>query len=267
MAFADLDAFKTALGSQREITAVNAAGTVIAGRTYDLWVQGLPAGVAPTASVVPTNATVGALGQADGGTGALTVMGARMSALNAGNYIICDRLVHSGGLSGIVTTAQTTNLPTAALTRYTSGEGVMIGLTLYSNTGSTATTVTAVYTNQAGTGSRVTTAVVFGSTGFNAAPRMILLPLQAGDSGVQSVQSVTVLATTGTAGNFGVTLFKPLFVICVDPHSGILPAAGYITGATFGGFPEIVDGACLFPILISGGANSSAAGALLLAEH
>ncbi len=267
MAFADLDAFRDALRAQRDLVSINCAGTVIAGRPYDLWAQSFPAGVAPTAAVVPTNATIGALGQADGGAGQLAIIGARMSCRNPGAYIICDRLAHSGGLSGIVAGAQVTNLPTPALTRHTSGDGVMIGLTIYTAIGSTATTVTVSYTNQDGVSGQVSTAVVMGSTGFNAAQRMILIPLAPGDTGVRAVASVSLVATTGTAGNFGVTLFKPQYAILVDTQSGILPAAGYITGNTFGGIPEVADGACLFPLLISGGVNSSAAGALLLAEH
>lgn len=267
MPFADLDAFRLAFSSQREIISIQCAGTVIAGRPYDLWTQSFPAGVAPVAAVVPTNDTVGALGQRNGGAGALAIIGARMSALNAGTYIICDRLAHSGGLSGTAAGAQVTNLPSAALTRYTTGDGVMIGLTIYTAIGTTATTVTVSYTNQAGASGQISTAVVIGSTGFNAVSRMILIPLAAGDTGVRAVASVTLAGTTGTVGNFGVALFKPLYAVCVDAHSGILPAAGYITGNTFGGIPEIVDGACLFPVLISGGVNSSAAGALLLGEH
>ena len=45
---------------------------------------------------------------------------------------------------------------------------------------------------------------------FAGESRVIPLALQDGDTGVQSVQSVTVLATTGTAGNFGIVIAKPI---------------------------------------------------------
>ena len=42
---------------------------------------------------------------------------------------------------------------------------------------------------------------------------MYQVPLQSGDKGVRSVQSVTLSSTTGTAGNFGITLMKRIATI------------------------------------------------------
>jgi len=268
MAITGLAEYKSKLSNQRELISINiGSSTTVAGRVYDTWVRGLPAGVVPTTSVVPTNLTLGSLGQQNAGTGLQTsILGGRISALNPGNYIVADRLCHSGGLSGIVTGAQTTNLPTAALTRYTSGDGVMLGITLYGAVGSTATTITATYTNQAGTGSRVTPTVGFGGTGFREVDRLFLLPLQEGDTGVRSVESVTIAASTATAGNFGVTLFKPLYVLCNDESSGVI-STGYITGKNAGGVPVIENDACVFVIAISQSTNAAGSGALILAEN
>lgn len=269
MALADLAEYKAALGAQRDINGINVASiATLAGRWYDLWTVTPPVGVAPTAPVVPTRATAGALGQENPGGGqAKAIVAVRFSALNPGQYMLIDRLSHSGGLSGTVAGASTTNLPTAALTRYTNGAGVMLGLTIYSAVGATGTTVTATYTNQDGAGSRVTPLVAMGGTAFREAGRMILLPLQAGDSGVRSVESVALTATTATAGAFGVTLFKPVYVICVPDGSGVLPAGGYLTGSTFGGIPDVVDDSCLSLLYCGQGTNASAAGAVLFAEH
>lgn len=269
MAITDLAQYKDELSAQRDLNGINVATlTTVAGRWYDLWTVTPPIGVAPTTAVAPTRTTTGALGQENAAGGSQkSILGVRFSALNPGNYLVVDRLSHQGGLSGTVTTAQTTNLPTAALTRYTSGEGVMLGLTIYTLIGTTATTVTASYTNQAGTAGRTTTAVVFGGTAFREAGRMVLLPLQAGDTGVRAVASVTVLATTGTAGNFGVTLVKPLYQICVPDGSGVLPAGGFLSGSTGGGLPAIVDDSCLSFLCCSQGVNAQAAGALLFSEN
>ena len=242
---------------------------VSAGRPSDLWTVNNPTvGAAPSTAVVPTSATAGALGQLDGGTGRLSIIGAKWGTLALGSLIIADRLSHQGGLSGIVTTAQTTNLPTAALTRYTTGEGVMLGLSVYTAVGATATTVTASYTNSDGTSGRTTPAVAFGGTNFGtAAGRLILLPLQSGDRGVRSVESVTVAATTGTAGNFGVVLFKPLVSInvdCADQYSST--PSDMISGRLAGLAPEVLDGACLFGICITNAASYKGSGHLILSE-
>lgn len=267
MPITDLANYKSLLGTPPEILDITCGAlTVIAGRSYDLWASSLPAGVAPTAAVVPTNATTGAMGQQNGGTGELGIIGARFNAVNAGSYMLCDRLAHSGGLSGTVATAQTTNLPTPSLTRYTSGEGVRVGITIYTQIGTTAATVTVTYTDQDGNGSQVSPTVAIGATGFREAGRMIMIPLAVGDTGVRSVESVTLNVTTGTAGNFGVTLFKPLYTIIASDISGVVQG-GFITGNTVGGIPEIVDNACLFPICISAGTSSAGCGALRIAEY
>lgn len=269
MAIPDLDAYKLALSDARQINPLNiGSSTVLAGRLYDLWRTAAPIGAVPGAAVAPDRTLLGALGQENPGAGSdLGIVGARFSSLNPGNYIIADRVSHQGGLSGIVTTAQTANLPTAALTRYTSGEGVWAALTIYTQIGTTATTVAVSYTNEAGTSGRVSPLVQLGATGFREANRCIVLPRQDGDLGVRSVESVTVTATTGTAGSFGVTLFRPLFVLCVSDTSGVLSASGLITGSTFGGVAEIEDDACIFPLSITAGTNAVGSGALILEGH
>ena len=229
------------------------------------WVDGFalpPVAVVPTTAAACTRTTgastvlqVGALGQQNGGSGALRLVSGRnghiaQAAGNGFSTILCDRLSHQGGLSGTAGGAQTTNLPTAALTRYTDGVGVWIGLTIHTVVGTTGTTVTASYTNQAGTAGRTTVATVFGGTNFREPGRMLHLPLQAGDTGVKSVESVTLAASTTTVGNFGVVLFKPLVPIVVLHASYLSTMDPFLN---MGGFlPEIVDDACLFPIFTSG---------------
>jgi hypothetical protein len=268
MAIADLDAYQTALGSGREIVPLNIiTSNVRAGKPYDLWRTSAPLGAIPTTAVVPDNNTLGALGQRDAGSGLQnSIIGYRLSAFNPGVYVICDRLAHSGGLSSTTTGEQTTNLPTPTLTRHTSGVGVMIGLTIYTVVGGTATTVSVRYTNQGGTGSRTTPLMQFGAAGFREVNRMILLPLQDDDSGVKSVEGVTLTATTGTVGNFGVTLFKPLYTICVESLSGV-SSGGFVTGLSAGGIPAVENGACLFPISICSSSNAACSGTIILDEN
>lgn len=268
MPLLNLDEYKQGLQGQRQLVPINliSAGTV-AGRVYDGWRALAPQGNLPAVAEVPDINNQAALLNLNAGGGLNTgILGARFNSIAPTNLIICDRLVHSGGLDGTVTTAQTTNLPTSALTRATDGLGVMIGLTIYTAVGSTGTTVSASYTNQDGTPGRTTPLVQFGATGHREANRLIILPYQEGDLGVLSVESVTVTATTGTAGNFGVTLFKPLYVVAVTDASSVLSSAGFITGSTFGGVPIVPTDACLFPVVIVAGGNLAGSGALLVDE-
>lgn len=243
-AFADLDEYVASLRGPRELQQFfKTALTTAAGRPYSSWGVAALNGATPTAAAVPTNATTGSLGQENAGSESLYCVGGCLSSSFGGHFVLHDRLSHQGGLSGIVTTAQTTNLPTAALTRYTSGDGVMAALQIYSQIGTTATTVSVSYTNQAGTSGRTSPPVAFGGTGNREVARLILIPLAAGDTGFRSVESVTVTATTGTAGAFGVVLFKPLQTFCMDTALGQV-AFDLLSGGMIG-MPDIPDNACL----------------------
>ena len=137
--------------------------------------------------------------------------GVDITALNAGTILVYDRVWSCSGFSGTVTTAQTvTGFPT--LTRPDSnGTGLEIWIECYTATGATASNITVQYTNQAGTSGRntVSTAHLISMP----ANRMYQVPLQSGDTGVRSVQSVTMSSTTGAAGNCGVTLMERIATI------------------------------------------------------
>jgi len=254
VAIANLAAYQDRLqGLYQKVRFTKAAVTTVAARSYSSWLSGTfpAAGVAPTTAAVPTNATAGSLGQIDcaGSTQRLLRLILQTAGATGGMITIADRLSHQGGLSGIVAGAQTTNLPTAALTRQTTGDDVLLGIEVYTAVGATGTTISASYTNQAGTATRTTPLTTFGGTGFNAISRIIFLPLQVSDSGVRAVASVSVTATTGTAGAFGVTLAYPLVSI---PVEDVTMPMGLDEEGLFGfgtWFPQIVDGACLFFIL------------------
>lgn len=231
--------------------------TTAAGRAYSFWVTAPLGGTAPTTAAAPTSATTGSMGQVDS-SGVQRLAQVAASLGNSGYLLIADRLSHQGALSGTVTTAQTTNLPTSALTRYTDGVGVMAALEIHTQIGTTQTTVTASYTNEGGTSGQTTTATAIGGTGFREAQRLILLPLQSGDAGVRSVESVTVASTTGTAGAFGVVLFRPLFGMVV-PGIGTQQMLFDSVQSMSCMMPTIVNGACLFYIFI---ANTTASGIL-----
>lgn len=124
--------------------------------------------------------------------------------------LLIDALSHQGGLSMNTASEQTTNLPTAALTRYTDGVGVMIGVHVISGGNSTDFTLTASYTDQDGNAGQTATVYVTDTPSLGS---FYIAQLAAGDTGARSVESVTVSVATGSAGNLSIVLFKPLAII------------------------------------------------------
>lgn len=190
-----------------------AAAANVAGKWTSLWnYDGQPSdGAAPGAVANPTNATAGALKQTDAGGGRQKyLLGICAGNISAGTLMLYDRLLHISGFSGTNTGAQTVG---STLTRSTGGDDNLIFAEIYTAVGSTATTITASYTNTTPTAGRTTQAEVFGAAGAAEAQRMIPLSLQQGDTGVTAVASCTVLASTLTAGNFGITIGRPIALI------------------------------------------------------
>lgn len=214
-------------------------------RLYSLW----SSGPFPTAGATPPTGSGEAPGQSTTGALKFAAAGAGKS-LYLADYIIdstvanlaigiYDRLVHTSGLVGNVTTEQV--IDTAALTRNTSGEGVELWIETYTNSPiPNATSVTVNYTNQDGTTGRTTT---FAATGGNGTAGGILtVPLASGDTGVRAVHSVTLGASSGVAGSFGVTLVRRI-AECWNNISG-LNGAGREDWSDLG-LPVIDADACL----------------------
>lgn len=180
------------------------------------------------------------------GAGTTRILGARVnpSGLSGVSLFFCDYLAVSGGMSGIDVTEQTTNLPSAALTRHTSGEGVKSAIRINATVGTTNVVATVSYTNQSGTAGRTGTTYV-GATGFREVGRILPITLEGGDTGVRSVESVTLSATTGAAGNFGILLYKPLAMMCLNNAEGANVIDAVSSGGFIGAFAEVDDDACL----------------------
>lgn len=269
MAIANLNAFRTHLESGIAETFVGTLATLVNLRVSSLYRLVVAPGqtAAPGAPSTPTaldNTNVGALNRLIPSQSPSNVYGVGFRIFNGNSscvYFVIDRLSHMGGLSGIVTTAQTVN--TATLTRHTSGLGVYAAIEVYGVIGTTVTTVTMTYTNSDGIGSRVSPAMTFGGTGFGAGTggvhRFIIIPLQDGDKGVQSVQSVTLAGTTGTAGNFGITLFKPLGTV-VAPSQTDQPL-NLLSGGIIN-IPQIEQTACISLLSVNATGDTNAYGAI-----
>lgn len=201
--------------ARRRFSFTKNSVTVVAGRFESSFLTAPLAGTTPTTAVVLDRTTAGNLHQipqpfSTGGSN-LWIAELELSAaavVGCTAAMLIDRLSHQGGLSGTVTTEQTTNLPTAALTRYTSGAKVMAAIQIYTAIGATPVTVTIRYTNQAGTANQVSQPLSIPAS--LPAETVLIFALADGDTGVRSVEGLTLSGTTGTAGNFGVVLFMPL---------------------------------------------------------
>lgn len=244
MALSDYAAYRAARPYTTVLFGKNNLNT-IDGRCYSRWVSNPLGGVAGTTPVALDATSVGAL---KGNPINLDtwVKVVTCASHGAGTVVVCDRLCHQGGLDGTVVSTQTTNFPTATLPRYTDGVGVMAAVEVITAIGTTATTYSISYTNSSGTSGRTSPLQTIGGASDRGVQLFVLTPLQIGDIGIRSVESLTLTGTTGTAGNMGVTLFKPLFSIPMYPlaRSSRLDAVRHL-GAMFERIPA---NACLFVI-------------------
>lgn len=264
MAIATVAALKSAFLSGREQTAFSmTTRAVVVGRTYSGWKDVVPAAATPTTAAVVTRATAGAFGQQNADTGQLSLIAATLGSAQPGVYWIVDRLIEHGGLDATLTSGQTTNLPTPTLPARASGFPVWMALEIYTQLGSTATTVTVAYTT--GAGSRTTPAVAFGGVTHREVARLILLPLADGNA-MTTVDSVTLAGSTDTAGNFGVTLLRPILAVCVDAH-GCAEQVDLLTGRGGGGIPVIPDDACLALMAVGTTTTCKAQGVITTVEN
>ena len=262
MPIADYPTFQTLLANPSQNVPIskvhtNGATSVASHLCNSLWLAtGYPAaGSTPGASAVCTNATAGAMPLINGAGTDLRAWLSRvgcqtnLGAVGKVGLQLCDRLVHMGGLDATNTSAQTVS--TSALTRSTSGVNVIAGLEIYTSIGVTQTTVTASYTNDNGVSGQTSQPIQIGGTGDGVAGRIFPLSLAAGDRGVQAVSSLTLAGSTGTVGNFGITLYKPISpVIPVDLES----PTSFHPLLDCGGYAPLIDAnACLFWIAYSAG--------------
>ena len=174
---------------------------------------------------------------------------------------IHDRLMHMGGLSGTVTTAQTVNLDLAANLASVNldarkGDANFSDLSWwaewYTDTGGTAVTMTVAVTYNDGTSGNLTG---FSLAATRRASYMVplngLIPAAAAGKFIRDIDTVTLSATTGTAGNFGFTATRHRATIG-------LPLANKAEERDWAalGLPEIHNDSCLFLIQVASTTNT-----------
>jgi hypothetical protein len=202
------------------------------------------------------------------------IYGSAASAVSTavpGVLMLVDLQGYYPGIS--LSTSTQTLLGTPTL-RYPNGDGLKIFPVVTTATGADTPTLSISYTNQSGSSTRslshglvMPASAVAGTlyhyvpsaTGFGASP---FLPLQNGDTGVQSIESVTF--STATTGEIVLCVAKPLITIPIATISNAVER-DFVNQLT--SLPRVRDNACLTWLYYSGAAtaiNSNIYGSLEL---
>ena len=262
MAITSRDQLIQALGnnSSRFILDKASIAPQAVGTSVSLWrATGQPGqGAIPAATSVCNNTTLGGMGFRQQ-TSPSTSYGSYMEVATSNSLMtveIHDRLAHMGGLNGTLTTAQTVSLDLSTLGA-TNNISNRIGDTNYSDvqwwlewytaTGATAVTVTVNVTYNDGTTGALASASLAATrpVGFMLSLNA-LIPAAASGKYIRAVNNVTLSATTGTAGSFGVTATRPRMTL-----STLVANMKFVADWAQLGFPEIFNESCLFPIVVT----------------
>jgi len=261
MAIATRDELINALGNNNSRIILDKAtiANQTAGTFVSMWqATGQPGnGASPTSAANCTNATTGGIAftqQTAPATSYIAYLEMAFSN-NAMTGEIHDRLMHMGGLSGTVATPQTVGMDFDGVTADNmvariggSDYGdIQWWLEWYTTTGSTAVTATVAVTySDTSTGNL--TAISLAATRRNGfmQPLNSYIPSAKAGLFIRAVNTVTLSATTGTAGNFGVTATRPRCSISS-------PIANYKTSNDWAqlGLPEVPNAACLAVIVLT----------------
>lgn len=221
------------------------SGTLVAGRPYTYWATaGNPGagsydttlnGVTLSSS---SSQVAGQIPHTDPGSGNAYLARFQGVATQAGVLVLADRLWHNGGFTITSNTAQNITSPTWPArdnAGATSGDGVLVGLEVSATVGAATPTLTLGYTNSAGTASRSGTNIIATASGATAGT-FYEIGLQAGDKGVQSVQSLT-LSASWVSGTINLVAYRVLARLEI-PGALIPNALDVLTS----GMPQIFNG-------------------------
>lgn len=232
--------------------------TQVVGQYCSLWrATGVPAQAAiPATAAYCTKSLLGALGfdnQTAPATSYLGYHNLNCSVANS-NLEIHDRLAHMGGLSGAVTTAQTVGIDLLTINAGGSVPADRLGdanysdimwfLEWYNATGATASNATVAVTYNDGTTGNLAVIAV-GGTAIAASQCRQLLSASVGKF-IRGVVSVTLSASTATAGSFGVTATRSRATMSV-------PIANKFENFDWAalGLSEVPNDSCLMGMMLS----------------
>lgn len=214
MAITTLDGALAGMQYPREIMKA-VTGTMVAGRPHStFYLAGIPgAAVAPTPGMAGAALTTysGQIPFSNPVSGNSYLARLQGQATIAGTLMLVDRLWHQSGISVTTTTAQTINsvaFPARDVDASTNGNGIYIGLEISTATGAGAATPSISYTNQAGTAGK-TGSMIVAYAASSVAGTFYPFSLAAGDTGVRSVQTVT-LGVSMTSGTIHLVAYRVL---------------------------------------------------------
>lgn len=251
------DGIANALGNAAQTLLVGKTSLAnqTAGQPCSMWRStGTPAqAVTPTATAaVLDHTTTGALTFAQQTAPAVCYLGAAwMRGGNATQSVqIFDRLANVGTLSGTVTTAQTAGVDvTGTGSNMAERRGasnyseVAWFLEPYADLGATSVTATCAVTFDDGSTANI--AVTIPATWRTGRLLPIVVPAANAGRFIRSVNTVTLSATTGTAGNFGVTAGRFLGEVSWSLANVAVPSDWAAIG-----FPKVPNSACLWLVVI-----------------
>ena len=258
----NIDDLVKALGnnSSRIVLDKASIASQIANSYCSLWrATGQPGqGAIPTVVATCNNTTVGTIGF-NQQISPSTSYGAYLE-IATGNAAMTmelhDRLANMGGLNGTLTTAQSVNLDLNTLlatdnidTRKGDANysDVQWWLEWYTATGVTAVTATIVVTyNDGTTGNLSVLSLAATRPASHMIPLNSLIPSAQSGKFIRGIVSVTLSATTGTAGNFGVTVTRPRMTLS-SPFANFK----FIADWAQLGLPEIYNSSAIFPIVLT----------------
>lgn len=225
-------------------------GTMVAGRPHStFYLAGHPgAAVAPTPGIAGAALTSysGQLPFSNPASGNTYLARFQGQATIAGTLVLADRLWHNSGISVTTTTAQTVNSaawPARDVAGTTNGDGVLIGLEVSTATGAGAATPSISYTDQGGTAGN-TGSMLVTYAASSIAGTFYPFTLAAGDTGVRSIQTVT-LSVSMTSGTIHLVAYRELARLeLTGAHT---PAA---IDAITSGFPRMFDNTVPFIFFI-----------------
>lgn len=262
MTITTLDGMFNALANNSSRLVIDKASiaNAAAGQFHSLWrATGQPGqGAIPAAAAVCNSALLGGFNFSQQSAPNTSYVGYLEAVCqnNAVTLEVHDRLMHMGGLNGTLTTAQAVNLDLGGVTADNMANrigdanysDVQWWLEWYADTGATVVNATVAVTYSDGTTGNLT-AVSLAATRRASfmQPLNGLIPAAQSGKFIRGIVSVTLSATTGTAGSFGVTATRPRVSLAS-------PLANIKWSADWAALPvsEVPNGSCLFLVQIAG---------------
>jgi len=225
-------------------------GTMVAGRPFSpFYLAGVPGAAAAPTPGLSGAALTSYAGQIPIPAASNNTHLARFSGVSsaqAGMLLLCDRLWHNSGFTITSTGAQTVNSvawPARDANGSTNGVGVQLGVEISGATGAGTPTITVSYTDQDNNAGATGTNTV-ATVATSAAGTFYPIGLATGDTGVRSVQTLT-LSATWTSGTMHLVAYRVLATLELGA-AGLPNAIDALTS----GMPRLYDTSVPFLIFI-----------------